>query len=182
MARTMVVWVALTMLVATAGCRICSSPYDYCGPTFTGECGGECCPTARAGSIFSGHMAPFPDDGYLIEDGYYLSEEFSFDDEVHTDIVVEIDAEAIDEISSDRIEVADSGVSEETDSGAIEEIGPAAIEEIDSGVVLSSAEEKIEESPEDELPLLKPPQVAKKVGMLPSDGWKAVKRTKTGRR
>ncbi len=59
------------------------------------------------------------------------------------------------------------------------ETGSGAIDEIDSGVILSAAEEELEESPEDELPLLKPPQVAKKVEMLPSDGWKAVKRSKT---
>jgi len=171
----MVAWIALALLAATVGCRICSSPYDYCGPTFTGECGEECCSNARAGSIFSGQMmAPFPDDGYLLDDGYVPSGEFSLNDEVDPDVVVQVDSEVIDEISSDAIDIADSRMDEETD--------PDAIDEIDSGVVLSAAEEELEASPEDELPLLKAPQVAKRSGMLPSDGWKAVKRTKGYRR
>ena len=36
-----------------SGCAMCANPYDYCGPTVTGECG--CDPNApRAGSILSG--------------------------------------------------------------------------------------------------------------------------------
>ena len=32
---------------------MCAESYDYCGPTFTGECDGQCDPNARAGSILS---------------------------------------------------------------------------------------------------------------------------------
>jgi hypothetical protein len=41
------------LLVAATGCTMCDHPYDYCGPTFTGECGQTCNPLARAGSILS---------------------------------------------------------------------------------------------------------------------------------
>jgi len=45
---------SMLVLVATStGCRMCASPYDECGPTFTGECGQECCPNVRRGSILS---------------------------------------------------------------------------------------------------------------------------------
>jgi hypothetical protein len=49
---------ALTLvgLVALSGCTLCCSPYDYCGPTFTGGDGQPCDPNARAGSILSGGM------------------------------------------------------------------------------------------------------------------------------
>jgi hypothetical protein len=32
---------------------MCASPYDYCGPTFTGEDCQQCVPNAREGSILS---------------------------------------------------------------------------------------------------------------------------------
>lgn len=44
--------VALLAVALAAGCTICSAPYDYCGPTFTGH--GPCDPNARAGSILAG--------------------------------------------------------------------------------------------------------------------------------
>jgi hypothetical protein len=45
---------AIALLVAgTAGCRMCAHPYDYCRPTFTGECGEPCMPNARDGSILA---------------------------------------------------------------------------------------------------------------------------------
>ena len=44
----------LVILVAVAGgCRMCAESYDYCGPTYNGECDGQCDPNARAGSILS---------------------------------------------------------------------------------------------------------------------------------
>ena len=47
--------IALLVLLAMAtGCTMCAHPYDYCGPTFTGGCGEQCIPNARAGSICSG--------------------------------------------------------------------------------------------------------------------------------
>jgi hypothetical protein len=58
MSRMALVWIILSVLTLTLGCRICSHPYDYCGPIVTGQCGGgcggECCPNGpRAGSVLS---------------------------------------------------------------------------------------------------------------------------------
>jgi hypothetical protein len=54
MHRTLLVVAALGLVALAAGCTMCASPYDYCGPTFTG-CGDQPCdPIGRAGSI----MAP----------------------------------------------------------------------------------------------------------------------------
>jgi len=52
MIRTMLAWSVVVTLAVTAGCRMCASPYDYCGPTYTGECG-SCDPNYREGSRFS---------------------------------------------------------------------------------------------------------------------------------
>ncbi len=54
MVRTIFALFSVGLVVATAGCRVCSHPYDYCGPLFDGG-GGQycCCPNARAGSILS---------------------------------------------------------------------------------------------------------------------------------
>ena len=60
MARTMLAWSVVALLALSAGCRMCAHPYDYCGPTFTGECGQACMPNARAGSILSPGMQPAP--------------------------------------------------------------------------------------------------------------------------
>jgi hypothetical protein len=64
MSRLALAWVTLS-LITMAGCRICSSPYDNCSPTFTGQCGEDCAPFARAGSILSGYFPPMPDEGYV---------------------------------------------------------------------------------------------------------------------
>ena len=40
---------------ALMGCAYCASPYDYCGPTFSGGCD-NCLVDERYGSIFSGPM------------------------------------------------------------------------------------------------------------------------------
>jgi hypothetical protein len=74
MLRTLLACAVVTLVAATAGCRMCAHPYDYCGPTFTGEGCQECTSDARAGSILSpgpvvtsdgemGHemVAPTPD-------------------------------------------------------------------------------------------------------------------------
>lgn len=63
----------LASVLATLGCAMCASPYDYCGPTYSGgdcgECGdcGVCDPMARAGSVLSptlggdyGQLQPMP--------------------------------------------------------------------------------------------------------------------------
>ena len=52
MVRTILALSMVALLPVMAGCRMCAHPYDYCGPTFTGECG-TCCPDARQGSRFS---------------------------------------------------------------------------------------------------------------------------------
>jgi len=52
MIRTMLAWSVVVLVAVTAGCRMCASPYDYCGPTYTGECG-SCDPYYREGSRFS---------------------------------------------------------------------------------------------------------------------------------
>ena len=80
MARTAFAWSVVALVAVTAGCTMCAHPHDYCGPTFTGECGTHCAPNARAGSVlsepletFSSHemaprhsypheMVPVPDD------------------------------------------------------------------------------------------------------------------------
>ncbi|OHB83386.1 MAG: hypothetical protein A2V98_12435 [Planctomycetes bacterium RBG_16_64_12] len=67
MSRTTFALIAIALVGMAAGCRMCASPYDYCGPTFTGACGEECSQTARSGSVLSGYVAPYPDDGYLQE-------------------------------------------------------------------------------------------------------------------
>jgi hypothetical protein len=43
----------VVVLLATAGCRMCCHPYDYCGPVYGPGCQ-SCSPCARAGSILSG--------------------------------------------------------------------------------------------------------------------------------
>jgi hypothetical protein len=53
MRRTCLAVCFVALLAAAGGCSMCDHPYDYCGPTFTGECGQTCNPLARAGSILS---------------------------------------------------------------------------------------------------------------------------------
>ncbi len=53
MVRTIHVVALVALIAVTAGCTMCAHPYDYCGPTFTGDCGQPCAPNARAGSILS---------------------------------------------------------------------------------------------------------------------------------
>ncbi|MEN6495964.1 MAG: hypothetical protein ABFD16_16910 [Thermoguttaceae bacterium] len=50
----------LGLIVLSTGCRMCAHPYDYCGPTFTGE--GPCCPNEpRAGSVTAAGAMPVPE-------------------------------------------------------------------------------------------------------------------------
>ncbi len=67
MSRGMLLSLSLSLVVVTAGCRMCASPYDDCSPTFTGQCGEDCAPMARAGSVLSGYFpgtvgGQFPED------------------------------------------------------------------------------------------------------------------------
>jgi hypothetical protein len=54
MARSFAVWLVVAWLTLNVGCKMCDSPYDYCGPTLTGCDHDSCQPTVRAGSILSG--------------------------------------------------------------------------------------------------------------------------------
>lgn|GEM_PF-4483476 len=54
--------VFVIMLTVIAGCRVCSSPYDYCGPVDNiggngcSSCGGSSCdPLYRSGSVLNGY-------------------------------------------------------------------------------------------------------------------------------
>ena len=58
MARVIIPWSVVALLAATAGCRMCAHPYDYCGPMFTGECGSDCAWNSREGSILSETAGP----------------------------------------------------------------------------------------------------------------------------
>jgi len=50
----------LGLIVLSTGCRMCAHPYDYCGPTFTGD--GPCCPNEpRAGSVLAAGATPVPE-------------------------------------------------------------------------------------------------------------------------
>jgi|GEM_PF-1238609 len=61
--------VAISLLTATVGCRMCAHPYDYCGPLYQGDCGGvPCDPCARAGSILSPPLH-LPGHGQVIVEG-----------------------------------------------------------------------------------------------------------------
>ena len=53
MRRALLSVAALALLAPGAGCTTCASPYDYCGPTFSGECGDGCDFHARRGSVFA---------------------------------------------------------------------------------------------------------------------------------
>jgi hypothetical protein len=64
MSRTTVAWIAISLVAAATGCRMCASPYDYCSPTFTGTGGEDCAPFVRAGSILSMPGGYLPSEGY----------------------------------------------------------------------------------------------------------------------
>jgi hypothetical protein len=63
MIRRTTLLVAAAALLATAGCRYCASPYDYCGPLFTGDGCTPCAADSRAGSIYSDQVIPVPSYG-----------------------------------------------------------------------------------------------------------------------
>lgn len=249
--RTTIAWITLSLAAIAAGCRMCASPFDYCGPTFTGQCCEECLSTARAGSILSGHMPPVPDDGYLGE-GFYLEEGLYLDDGAHPEQGVYLD-EGLDpdeagpsdpavrfSVRSVKSQRARLGLSA-ADYAALLGVSPSTIDdwesgqsqpngqqleslvamrglgrreamarlellratqgdddyldepildeqaqhdEIDADIVLSSANEQLQEALKDEpraekRPIENQPQAEKDVKKLPSDGWTAVKRSKT---
>ncbi len=76
MCRTTVARITLSLIVVLAGCRMCASPYDECSPTFTGQCGEQCLPTARAGSILSRSAVP-PSDALLFSGPFPPDEDIS---------------------------------------------------------------------------------------------------------
>jgi hypothetical protein len=47
----------LSVAASALGCAMCASPYDECGPVFSGGCRGGCNGTSREGSILSGGAA-----------------------------------------------------------------------------------------------------------------------------
>jgi len=51
--RTLCTAALLCLLLSGWGCTMCQHPYDYCGPTFTGDNCVPCNPMGRAGSILS---------------------------------------------------------------------------------------------------------------------------------
>jgi hypothetical protein len=55
--------VAIGLALSATGCCMCASPYDYCGPTFLGECGEPCMCHERYGSAISPGHCPFHCDG-----------------------------------------------------------------------------------------------------------------------
>lgn len=63
MIRSAIVIVTACLLVAGLGCTMCQHPYDYCGPTFTGDNCVPCDPLARAGSVLSPRI-PTAGSGY----------------------------------------------------------------------------------------------------------------------
>jgi hypothetical protein len=71
MIRTLVTVVLLGLAASAVGCRMCAHPYDYCGPTFSGQCGETCNPMARAGSVLS---PPLPVPGAAMNAPVVLSE------------------------------------------------------------------------------------------------------------
>jgi hypothetical protein len=58
MARSPLAWIACCSLVAAAGCTMCASTYDDCGPMANGRCADGCGSDVRAGSILSGGPVP----------------------------------------------------------------------------------------------------------------------------
>ncbi len=53
MHRTGLLCTVAILLAVSAGCRMCSHPNDYCGPTFDRDNCNSCNPLARSGSILS---------------------------------------------------------------------------------------------------------------------------------
>lgn len=68
MSRALTSLMALGLLLPGLGCAMCASPYDYCGPTFTGNnCGDPCFINQRAGSIFDPAPVSNPGQGDYVD-------------------------------------------------------------------------------------------------------------------
>jgi hypothetical protein len=50
---------AIGLTLVSAGCCMCDSPHDYCGPTFLGGCGEPCMEFERYGSAISNGHCPY---------------------------------------------------------------------------------------------------------------------------
>ena len=59
MMRALSAWALAGICIVSAGCAVCASPYDECGPTFLGGCDEHCVTDDRAGSIISGHAGAY---------------------------------------------------------------------------------------------------------------------------
>ena len=77
MVRTRIAWPLVALIALSAGCAMCAHPYDYCGPTFTGECGQACDPMARAGSRLSPPLEPMLHDTAVSGEAAVATEEKS---------------------------------------------------------------------------------------------------------
>jgi hypothetical protein len=60
MSRTLLGWILMAFVAAGAGCTMCATPYDECGPVLTGDCA-SCRSNVRTGSVLSGGPSPSPD-------------------------------------------------------------------------------------------------------------------------
>ncbi|MBN1590891.1 MAG: hypothetical protein JW888_15365 [Pirellulales bacterium] len=76
--RHILLILTLLGLTAGAGCRMCAHPFDYCGPTYVGECGTVCCdPDARAGSVLSPPLDTTAVPEMIVDESSELVEEVS---------------------------------------------------------------------------------------------------------
>ena len=67
MSRASSVWILIALVCLAAGCTMCASTFDECGPTATGGCGRQCGSTVRA--------RPFPLGGTrVLEEGTVTEE------------------------------------------------------------------------------------------------------------
>ena len=99
MSRVAIASLMLALVVAAAGCRMCASPYDYCSPTFGGQCGEPCSPTARSGSILSGSVAPTPTDQQL------LSQAIPHDEEIASGVILSVTDRKVDQTEGEEADV-----------------------------------------------------------------------------
>lgn len=71
------------LVAIAAGCRMCASTHDSCGPMCKGECGGHGDAIARAGSILSGKVTP-PESGQLMD------EQIPYDEEIASGVILSV--------------------------------------------------------------------------------------------
>jgi hypothetical protein len=58
MSRAWIAWLFAGLLTLAGGCKMCASPYDECGPLFSGQNPSQCNPGVRAGSVLSASATP----------------------------------------------------------------------------------------------------------------------------